>query len=280
MEPVLSKQATHEEFKETSKEKRVHHLEDVAIQTIQSTSHEASSSSKKIRATAAEQLTAVGGKYEFPDGGYFEGPIERGLPNGFGKWHAKNNKSYREGNFVDGLLEGEGKRFDDAGKLIFEGLYKESDAYFGKEYLDDGEMYEGEFKNRDWEGKGKSYMNGVLIYEGEYHKGERHGFGKLYSLLGVLEYQGDFKNGVPDGIGILYKNSIPIYNGGVKTDDQGIVWYHGYGKYTYPIGEVYEGEWVWGARHGKGTLKGPWGEFTGFWNNGSPNWGPLKERLG
>ena len=43
----------------------------------------------------------------------------------------------------------------------------------------------------------------------------------------------------------------------------------GRGKYTYPHGEKYEGEWKNGKYHGQGTLTSPDGsKYEGEWKNG------------
>ena len=43
----------------------------------------------------------------------------------------------------------------------------------------------------------------------------------------------------------------------------------GRGKYTYPLGEKYEGEWKNGEYHGQGTFTLPDGEkYEGEWKNG------------
>ena len=59
-------------------------------------------------------------------------------------------------------------------------IIKNKIIYQNKEYDYDGSLiYEGEFLNRERNGKGKEYYkNGELLFEGEYLDGMRNGKGK------------------------------------------------------------------------------------------------------
>jgi len=55
-----------------------------------------------------------------------------------------------------------------------------------------------------------------------------------------------------------------VYEGDFKIGKR-----HGKGKYTYAKGGVYEGEWDWGLRHGKGRLTDYDGKvYEGIFENG------------
>lgn len=62
-------------------------------------------------------------------------------------------------------------------------------------------------------------------------------------------YTGYLERGVPNGYGkLIYSESGDIYEGTFENGKR-----HGTGKYTWPSGNAYEGDWVMGARTGTGT---------------------------
>ena len=90
-----------------------------------------------------------------------------------------------------------------SGKYIIyvsNGIGKEYDGY------NDTLIFEGEYSNRERNGKGKEYYyNGNLIFEGEYLNGKRNGKGKEYDhLYEKLEFEGEFLNGKRNGKGKEY----------------------------------------------------------------------------
>ena len=92
------------------------------------------------------------------------------------------HKIFYIGNFVNGLLTGEGKIETDT--MIKEGNYKKGLLHGkGKFKLKDEFMtYEGDYKNGDWHGYGKLFINfdkGAETYEGQFRKGKQHGEGIL-----------------------------------------------------------------------------------------------------
>ena len=65
-------------------------------------------------------------------------------------------------------LENNVKEYNDKGKLIFDGEYKDGKKYKGKEYNDEGKLiFDGEYKEGK-KYKGKEYENGFLTFDGEY----------------------------------------------------------------------------------------------------------------
>ena len=84
-----------------------------------------------------------------------------------------------EGRLEDGLLQGQGREYDEAGLLL----------------------YEGAFADGRREGKGTAYEAGLLLYEGELADGLYEGEGTLYQD-GVLLYEGGFAGGVQSGEGM------------------------------------------------------------------------------
>ena len=79
----------------------------------------------------------------YDNGDYYEGEIKDFAANGKGAEYYKNGKPKRIGNFVNGVIEGEGKFFNE-----------------------DGSYYCGQFKHGKRYQKGKEYdKNGVFLYE-------------------------------------------------------------------------------------------------------------------
>ena len=56
-------------------------------------------------------------------------------------------------------------------------------------------IFEGEYLNRQKNGKGKEYNSeGILIFEGEYLNGQKNGKGKEYDKKGIVIFEGEYKN--------------------------------------------------------------------------------------
>ena len=123
-----------------------------------------------------------------------------------------------EGKFINGELNGKLKGFDEEGKLIFEGEYKN-----GKKSGTIIEYYDGVKESEieylyDYKIKGKEYVQGRLEYEGEYHNNKKWN-GKGYDENGNIIYE--LNNG----------------NGRIKEYNEGIL--------------IFEGEYLNGKRNGK-----------------------------
>ena len=93
------------------------------------------------------------GNFYFDDGtgNYYEGQFKNGKFNGKGTKYNQDNKIIYEGDFVDGMMEGNGKLFYDNGSY-YVGEFKE-----GKRH-GDGNEYD---KNGKW-------LRGITYYNGEY----------------------------------------------------------------------------------------------------------------
>ena len=112
---------------------------------------------------------------------------------------------------------------------------------FGFSYMgNDGDTYEGEWKNNIRHGKGTyTFANGIK-YVGNYKDGKRHGQG-TYTFANGEKYVGNFK------------------------DDKK----HGQGTFTWPDGDKYVGNYKNDSPHGLGTYTFANGfKQTGFFMNG------------
>ena len=118
----------------------------------------------------------------------------------------------------------------------------------GRYIWEDGKYYIGEFKNNLPHGRGKKfYMNENNLYEGDFINGQFEGNGK-YTYDDGNYYIGQFKNGLRDGKGKKYgKNGKLIFEGDFINDKA-----EGNGKYIYENDDYYIGQWKNGLRNGKG----------------------------
>ena len=109
--------------------------------------------------------------------------------------------------------------------LIFESEFKNGEINGkGKEYNDIGELiFKGEYLYGK-RSKGKEYKNNIIIFDGNYLNGEKSK-GKEYNYLEDLIFEGEFKNNKR---------------------------WKGKGKEYLEGGLVFEGEYLYGERNGKG----------------------------
>ena len=166
-------------------------------------------------------------KYIWEDGKYYLGEFKNHLPNGKGiKYYSNGNINY-EGDFINGIFEGEGKY-----------IYDDSDYFIGQ------------YKNSLRNGKGiLYYKNGNIMNNCEYANGKAEGYGKYIYENGKY-YIGQWKTGLCHGKGILYyPNGNIMYEGDFINNKRG-----GNGKYIWEDGSYYIGQWKTGYCHGKGRL--------------------------
>uniref|UniRef100_A0A6C0KF06 Uncharacterized protein n=1 Tax=viral metagenome TaxID=1070528 RepID=A0A6C0KF06_9ZZZZ len=124
---------------------------------------------------------------------------------------------------------------------------------------------------RDHNGYRKRRRCRIVVQElDEWQHGKPHGQGKETYLDGaviVVCHDGAWQDGKPHGQGTMTaaNGCGAVYDGQGKYQGE----YHGQGKYTYPGGGVYEGEWRGGKRHGQGKKTYPDGDvYEGEWRDG------------
>ena len=134
----------------------------------------------------------------------------------------------------------------------------------GKLILGDHNVYEGNFKNGEYDGIGL-YKNKNYIYKGGFIAGKKNGTGKLEDLINKSVYEGEFKNDHKDGYGVEKYIDGSVYKGYFKEglkDGKGTLTLKGENNY------VYTGEFKKNKICGKGRFK--WDnkkEYFGEWNN-------------
>ena len=98
---------------------------------------------------------------------------------------------------------------------------------YGKEIYENGDYYEGEFKNGLKNGRGILYTKHHNIqYKGDWINNDINGYGIQYFKNGQ-KYEGELKDGLRNGKGtIYYKNGDIQYKGNLINEKP-----DGYGKY-------------------------------------------------
>ena len=161
---------------------------------------------------------------------------------------------------------------------VYEGEWKNGYMHGKGTYIwSDGDRYEGEFKEGYRSGKGKCVWGPASefkgdVYEGDFLKGDRTGIGTYTwgndSKYAGDKYEGAFYCGTKFGKGVYTFASGAIYDGSFVDDEM-----TGKGIYIYKDGSSYSGEFKNGKRHGKGlryykncTLEGNFvdGELDGY----------------
>ncbi len=178
-------------------------------------------------------------------------------PNGTGTFVMEEAAGTYEGEWVDGVAEGQGT-------IVW----------------DSGDHYEGEWKDgmRNGQGTYTSTEGDGYVYEGEFQNNERSGKGTMTWETGegvVYVYEGEFQNNERSGKGTMTwgkDGETTIYEGDFADN-----WINGYGTCTWPSGDHYEGEWKNGKFNGKGTITYAGGsvyegEFVDNKKNGEGIW--------
>jgi hypothetical protein len=205
----------------------------------------------------------------FADGSVYRGAMRGASLQGKGEYVSK---SFRyEGEFNEGLKQGEGTyiwengdryqgrfandRPDGRGKYQF----ANGDAYEGEVRLGviggrgsyaskNGDVFDGSFENGKPQGVGVYRFASGDRYEGEMDAGRLQGRGRYYSKNGD-RVEAPFVDGKPQGKGIYYFSNGDRYEGDIKAAEL-----TGQGVYFYKTGMKYEGEVRLGQPQGKGSF--------------------------
>lgn len=139
------------------------------------------------------------------NGGYktakYQGGFKNNKPHGFGKME-EEHETY-EGEFKEGMKQGQGKLFKNNGVL----------------------KYEGHFENDELSGFGVFHYGNGMRYEGDFENNLRHGTGVEYYFGDSVRYNGNWKNGLYDGIGQYFDQNKSYYQGSFQGGK-----FHGIGQ--------------------------------------------------
>ena len=159
-----------------------------------------------------------------PKGNYIKGTIVNGEINN-GEMLIKNKFKYI-GDVVNNIPNNKGIIYNFSGKYIYDGDFingvMEGDGIIK---YSDGTYYEGQFRNDKYQGKGKILFKNGGSYEGDFNNNLIHGKGK-YIYPGGKIYEGDFQNGMKHGFGKISWSENKYFEGFWINNRQ-----HGEGKY-------------------------------------------------
>ena len=205
----------------------------------------------------------------FADGSIYRGAMRGASLHGRGEYVSKAFKY--EGEFADGLKQGEGTylwengdryqghftsdRPDGRGRYQF----ANGDAYEGEVKLGviagrgsyvskNGDVFDGSFSNGKPHGVGVYRYASGDRYEGEMDMGRPHGKGRYYSKNGD-RFEVAFVDGKPQGRGVYFFSSGDRYEGDIQGGAL-----TGQGIYYHASGPKYEGEMLLGQPQGKGVF--------------------------
>lgn len=198
-----------------------------------------------------ESQKPIGFGVLYTQGEKYEGNFRKGKLLGLGRYINKEGTCF-EGIFENGNLISKAKVIklnDNNQKIEYFGEVKDFKKYGKGEEKCEEYLYKGEFMDNVRHGHGKlEYLQYGDIYEGEFNMGEITGKGK-YIWSNKEIYEGDFLNGIKHGKGIYKWPDGMIYEGDYI---QGIR--EGKGKYKWKDGRVFEGKFRNGKPDGKGKL--------------------------
>jgi hypothetical protein len=132
---------------------------------------------------------------------------------------------------------------------------------WGQLAYDNGNVYEGEWREGAVHGSGaKSYRNGD-VYSGEWREGKREGKGE-YKYAHGHKYTGEYKHDVCHGLGTLLTREGDKYTGEWQAGRK-----HGAGTEVLRDGQTFVGRWSAGKKSGEGVLTTKTERITGTWQD-------------
>lgn len=191
----------------------------------------------------------------------YSGTLTDGVLQGEGKEYDEDGLLRYEGQFVNGVYEGDGSLYE-AGALVYSGAFSGGLANgMGSAYADGFKCYDGAFVEGLYQGEGTEYYpDGTVKYRGSFAAGVYEGTGTSYYETGERAYVGDFADGLREGEGTEYaEDGSLLYKGSFAA---GL--YEGAGSRYLENGDVIQAEFVAGATDGNIA----WYRDGKLWYNG------------
>ncbi|KAI9994231.1 hypothetical protein PInf_016799 [Phytophthora infestans] len=245
------------------------------------------------------------GVYVNSEGDVYDGEWCDGVRHGAGKLTVASPEMTRHGDVVqyvgewmEGKLHGIGScKYKDGSEYSDVSLSSNTPPSSPKR----SSVYSGEEMQHPMTGTHRYVYPNRDVYEGEFKEGHRNGFGIFTERATGNTYEGQWMQDLRHGSGVLTSGSRDfIYDGAWENDERcgyghcvisggretySGQWrgnsFHGTGNYTDAEGNIYEGEFVQGKKHGVGKLIAPASElqsdstvpqqtqqYTGEWRDG------------
>jgi hypothetical protein len=152
-----------------------------------------------VAGKAAPAAAPVAGKGVRMAGGYYEGAMRNGVPEGHGIFRYDDGRRY-EGQFAAGRFNGAGKMQYPDGRRVeaqFRGDFEDT----GMLTYPDGRVFEGQLQKGVPQGKGTMRMNDGSRVTGAFQNGRAEGRA-LQTKADGSTYFGPFSGGMPQGGGV------------------------------------------------------------------------------
>lgn len=159
------------------------------------------------------------------------------------------------GNIEEGIVNGDGRYVWSDSGTTYDGTFDwGSFTGSGSITWKDGSSYEGELNGGKIEGQGVYTCRGLdgFVYDGKWKNGMFNGFGTCYygEFGCACRYVGNFGDCAREGNGTMYYRGGNVYEGEWHLGKR-----HGTGKFTWAEnGSYYTGEFIDGVMSGKGEM--------------------------
>jgi len=226
----------------------------------------------------------------YPSGAKYVGDFRNGKLQGEGILYFSDGRKYI-GNWENQYRQGEGRMVFPNGDEYFGDFHHNQFHGEGAMVYASGNRYEGEWARGLPEGNGTFFYANGDRYEGLFVEGQCEGKGTLYFAEGG-RYTGGWRNNRRHGDGVLITASGKRLEGEWQDGQYRADWerwayegdtaalpncnrtlcYEGPGKFRYPDGRVYVGDFSGGRPAGIGTVHYPNGDrYVGQWKWDTPN---------
>ncbi len=230
-------------------------------------------------------------RVEFSDGAFYEGRLDDDRKrHGYGWYHFPNGDDYL-GEFCNGDRTGKGVYYFNSGSVYNGILVKGNFNGKGVIRYSDGEVYDGDFKDDNKHGRGiYRYKDGKCKYgiwkDNSYFGTDPRMTPDDFPVKSLVykdgsKYKGHTFDVLPHGTGVMRHADGSVYDGEFLFGKR-----HGYGKFFGTNGVLfYEGQHVDGERSGKGIMymngyveeglfiNGFLSEGKTTYDNGAKEWG-------
>ena len=143
------------------------------------------------------------GTTEWSDGRKYAGSYIKDYEEGIGKLTWNKGKAMYQGDFNNGLPEGEGESVDEKNNRYIGQFLEGKKHGKGKIEYSDGSTYEGQWLEDQPQGSGVYTSDEGDNYDGFWKQGRYHGRGILRNPKQGIYYFGDWNEGKKEGPGIL-----------------------------------------------------------------------------
>ncbi len=219
------------------------------------------------------------GEEHLKNGDKYKGWFKDGTYEGTGIYTFRNGSKY-EGSFRNGMREGYGVLIFPTGSS-YDGHWHNDEMHgYGMYKFPNGDQYAGEFKKNERNGYGSSILTNGGAYTGYWKDSQMHGQGILQYSSGE-KTEGVFLNGkihLAKKVKLTNPNNFPpcpkANTNKSKDKEKPFEWNNCWGlfryenKFSLKRGDVYEGEWRNGLKHGLGTYYWSFGQkYVGQWKS-------------